>query len=337
MALGVLGVPTPGAAQTQEELATRRILIERATAARAAGRHAEALTLAQSAGAVRMTPSVRLFIAQQLDATGDPAGALGMAIQCVREVEQDATVAHRAALLATCRELERATRTRIGYLVVRAPEPAPEGVRVTVQGAVLLPALLGVPYVVSPGSVRVEARAPGRSDFSARREVEAGATVPVDLDLPPAEVTPPEVIPSAVAPPAIAPLEATPPPPITPPPAPAPRRPSRVVPGVFLGGGAAALVGGAALLWVRADALDRCALLGSMVECATQEDLTAARRANGLAAGAGVLLGLGALSVGAGVVWLLLNPGASTQPRPWTAAVVPVRGGLSVGLSRSFP
>lgn len=63
-AMVALGVCRTGLAQTQQEVATRRVLLDRAAAERAAGRHAEALRIAQRAGAVRMTPSVRLFIAQ---------------------------------------------------------------------------------------------------------------------------------------------------------------------------------------------------------------------------------------------------------------------------------
>lgn len=337
VAFGMLVLPRAAAAQTQQELATRRILIEQATAERRQGHHAQALTLAQSAGAVRMTPSVRLFIAQELDATGDPAGALGLAHECVREVERDRSVAHRAALLATCQELETVTRTRIGYLVVRAPEGPVDGLRVTVQGAALNLALLSVPNVVSPGALAVEASAPGRLPFTASPVVEPGATVEVTLALPPEPVAPPVVVaaPVVVAPPAVV-AHPVPVVRVRRLPMPIPRSPNRVAPALLLGGGGAALVGGAVLLAVRASALDGCTVQGSAVECDTVAELDAARGANGLAAGAGILLGVGAVAVGAGALWLLLARGTAARPAQLTAGVAPVPGGVTFGLTGRF-
>lgn len=328
VALATLVLPRALTAQTQPELATRRLLIEQATAERAAGHHLQALALAQRAGAVRMTPSVQLFIAQELDATGDPAAALGVASECVREVERDPAVAHRAELLATCQELASSTRARVGYLVVRAPESPPDGLRVRVGGAALNLALLGVPNVVSPGALAIEASAPGRVAFATSRVVEAGATVQVDLELPPEPVAPPVVV---AAPVSIPPVR------VAPRPTPATRRPSRLAPGLLLGGGAAALVGGAVLLAVRANALDGCTISAGEAVCDTPAALDAARGSNGLAAGAGVLLGVGAAAVGAGVVWLLLDRGGSARPAQVTAGVAPAGGGVTFGLSGRFP
>lgn len=321
-AFGALVLPRAAAAQTELELATRLLLIEQATAERTAGHHPQALALARRAGAVRMSPSVRLFIAEEMDATGDPAGALAMAGECVREVERDPAVPHRAALLGACRELARSTPSRVGYLVVRAPAPAPEGLRVTVRGVALNPALLGVPNVVSPGAFEVAASAPGRVAFVASREVVAGATVAVDLDLPAEPVAPPAV----VAPPVtVMPARLAPPP---------PRTRSQLAPGLLLGSGAAALLGGAALLVVRVGVLDGCSVTHGAAVCDTPPHLDAARSANGLAAGGSVLLGVGAAAVAAGIVWLRRNHGA---PAPVTASVGPTAGGVTVGLAGRFP
>jgi hypothetical protein len=333
-ALGVLVLPRAVAAQTQTELATRRMLIEQATAERTAGHRAQALSLAQRAGAVRMSPSVRLFIAQEMDATGDPAGALAMAGECVREVERDRAVPHRAALLRMCRELVSSTPSRVGYLVVRAPAPAPEGLRVTIRGAVLNPSLLGVPLVVSPGSLAIEASAPGRVAFSASRAVDAGTTVAVDLDLPAEPVAPPVIVPPPVS--ILPPVVAAPrPPPLAP--TPGARSPSRLAPGLLLGSGAAALVGGVVLLVLRAGALDGCTVTGGAAVCDTPQQSDAAGSANGLAAGGGVLLGVGAAALATGVGWLLLDRGATARPAPGAVGIVPTAGGLTFGLAGRFP
>jgi hypothetical protein len=333
-ALGALVLPRAVAAQTQTELATRRLLIEQATAERTAGHRAQALALAQRAGAVRMTPSVRLFIAQEMDATGDPAGALAMAGECVREVERDRAVPHREALLRTCRELESSTPSRVGYLVVRPPAPAPEGLRVTIRGAVLNPALLGVPHVVSPGALAIEASAPGRVAFSSRIAVDVGTTVTVELDLPAEPVAPPAIVPPPVTilPPVVA---STPPPPLVL--TWAARSPSRLAPALLLGSGAAALVGAVVLFVVRSGALDGCTVTGGAAVCDTAPQLEAARSANGLAAGGGVLLGLGAAALATGVGWLLLDRGATARRAPGTVGVGPTAGGLTVGLTGRFP
>lgn len=330
VALAAFAFARAGLAQTHRDLATRRLLIEQATAERAAGHHAQALSLAQRAGAVQMSPSVQLFIAQEMDATGDPAGALALADQCARDVERDPAIPHGRELLTTCRDLARETRARVGYLVVSAPDPSPEGLRVSVQGAPLNPALLGVPNVVSPGSVAVEATAPGRRDFSASRSVAAGATERVTLDLPPVVVEAPVV----VAPPVV----------VVAPPVVVVARPvvvvphrtarSRAVPWALVGGGAAALVGGAVLLAVRAAALDGCVVSGSAAECDSQTDVDDARSANGLAAGAGVALGVGAAAVAVGVGWLLLGGSA---PARVTASVTPSRDGVTFGLGGRWP
>jgi hypothetical protein len=141
-------LPRAAAAQTEYELATRRIVLERATA------------------------------------------------ECIRDVEHDAAVPHRPALLTTCHELESSARARIGDLVVHAPEAPLSGLRVTIRGAALNPALLGIPNVVSPGPLTIEASASERLPFVANRVVEAGATVEVTLDLSPAAVAPPVVEPT---------------------------------------------------------------------------------------------------------------------------------------------
>jgi hypothetical protein len=337
VALAVVAFGRAGFSQTQRELATRRYLIEQATAERAAGRHAQALVLAQRAGAVLMTPSVQLFIAQEMDATGDPAGALGLADQCVRDLGRDPTVARRAALLQTCRDLAREARARVGYLVVDVPSPAPDGLGVTVQGAALAPALLGVPNVVSPGSVVVEASAPGRQPFAATRGVAIGATVHVEVALAPVAAPVAEPVaepPRAVAPPlAVSPVVA---------PTPRPRRSnpsggSRVLPWTLVAGGGAALVGGAVLWAVRSAALEGCVVADGAASCDTPAHLDAAMGANRLAAGAGVLLGVGVVAVGAGLGWRLLSRSVATPSPGATLDVGLTRGALTVGLRGRFP
>lgn len=187
LAFVTLLVPTITIAQSPADLAARRELILQAQQARDSGDHARALDLATRAGQIQMTPSLRLFIAEEQNATGQLAPALGSADQCVREAERDPTIRDRATILQVCRELAASLRTRVGRVVVRVPSPAPEGLRVTVAGNELHEAFFGVPYVVTPGNVVVEASAQGRPTFRREVHVEAGSTVEVPLDLGAAE------------------------------------------------------------------------------------------------------------------------------------------------------
>lgn len=321
LALSIALAARAASAQTPQDLLTRRHLIEQATAARAAGHHAEALAFAQRAAAVQVTPSVRLFIAQEMAETGDPAGALGMADQCVRDVERDTTVANRATLLSACRSLVTETRALVGYLVLRVPDPPPEGLRVLVRGTPVNTALLGAPYVVSPGDVAVEASAHGRQTFRRTAVVARGATVDLPVTLDPAPVVPVPQVPTTA--------------PVEPAPAPMPT-PSRAGPILLMSAGSAALLGGALLLVARGSALDGCTVSGDTAACVDQASADSAASANGLTAGSAVLFGVGAVAVGAGLVWLLRTPSAPRRVDV-SLGLAPFRDGVSVGLAGRIP
>lgn len=319
-------------AQTQQEIATRRLLLDQASAQRAAGNHSQALALALRAGEVRMTPSVRLFIAQEELSLGDPAGALGHAEQCVVDVERDRRVPNRTPLLSTCRELSQVARAQVGFVLLRAPDPVPEGLRVTVRSAPLRAALLGVPFVVSPGLVEISASAEGRAAFSVSRRIERGEVADITLSLPLIEPAPPAPV-IALAPTPVAAPAPAPAPPIVVRPV-ATRRPSRLGPALLLASGAAEVAGGVALLFVREGALEGCTVTGTHAECESAEALSVARGANDLAAGAGALLGLGALCVTAGALWLVLDRGASASRV--TTGFLPTRGGATAAIAARF-
>ncbi len=321
-ALAVTLASLPAAAQTQQDLATRRLLIEQATAARAAGRHADALALAQRAAAVQMTPSVRLFIAQEMAETADPAGALGMADQCLRDIERGPSVANRNTILSACRSLVSEARAAVGYVVLRVQDPAPEGLRVLVRGTPVNAALLGAPYVVSPGDVAVEATAQGRLTYRRTATVARGATVelPITLDPVPVSSEPPREPP--VAP--------------TPAPDPMPATPGRVGPVLLMSAGGAALIGGALLLVARGSALDGCTVTDGTAACVDQAAADSAASANGFTAGAGALLGVGVVALGAGVVWLL-NTRAPARRVDVSFGLNPGRDGFAIGLSGRIP
>jgi hypothetical protein len=183
--LALLAAPSVARAQSAAEMATRTTLLQQAQTRHQAGDHNGALDAAQRAGRIQMTPSVRMFIAQEQRETGNLADALGNAELCVREAEHDAALRNRDVILTSCRGLAAELRPRIGQVTVQVPSPAPPGTRVVVAGNALNDAVWGVPFVVTPGRVLVEVGAPGRATFRRQIAVSPGATVPVAVVLPP--------------------------------------------------------------------------------------------------------------------------------------------------------
>lgn len=199
-----LGARAALAQPSPVELA-RNELIRQAEEAARRGDHALAVERARRAVELRATPSVQHFLAREHEAMAQPLEALAFASACERGAEADPTVRSRDALLRTCRAIAERATLRLGRVVVRVAPPLPDGLVVRVGGGELPPALLGVPYPVTPGVVRVEAEAPGREPARLEVSVEAGHVEEVDVTLPLPAPPPPRV-------------EATP----TPAPAPAP-------------------------------------------------------------------------------------------------------------------
>jgi hypothetical protein len=170
-------------AQDATALATRRSLIEQAQAARGANNHQEALELSERASRIQMTPSLRLFIAQEQYSLGRLAEAFGNADACMREAEADTQARNREQVAQTCRSLSQELRGRIAHVVIHPPNPSPAGLQVTVNGNALTDALWGVPYVVTPGHVTVVAHANGYRDFQQEIDVAAAGNSDVQLNL----------------------------------------------------------------------------------------------------------------------------------------------------------
>lgn len=200
--LALLVLPTAAAAQTTAEVeATWRLLVAQAQTAQAAGDHMRALDLAQRAVTIHASPSLYRFVAQEQSQLGLLVPALTSAQRCVDAVTADRNAPERASTLSTCTTLVRDLQGRVGRLVVDVAGQAPAGLTVTVAGSVLPPALFGVPYLVTPGRVTIDATAPGRAALHRSIEVAAAATVPVRIDLaavataepnpPPTRPTPP--------------------------------------------------------------------------------------------------------------------------------------------------
>jgi hypothetical protein len=190
IALGVLAtalaVALPARAQDASAIqrnAARRGLLSDAQAASEHGDHATALQLANRAGQIEMTPSVRLFIAQEQLALSQLVDAYGTADFCVRDVEHDTTVRNRDAILRSCHELLDRIGPQLARIVVHVPEPLPPGFVVRVAGVVLNPAFYGVPYRVAPGSITVETLADGHAVVRQAVTAPAGQSVEVTTNV----------------------------------------------------------------------------------------------------------------------------------------------------------
>ncbi len=222
-------LPLTASAQTTAEVeATWRLLVQQAQAAQSTGDHARALDLGLRAVSIHSSPSLYRFVAQEQSQLGLVVPALTSAQRCVDALTADRNAPERAATMATCTALVRDLQGRVGHLVVDVPGPAPSGLTVTVAGSELPPALYGVPYLVTPGHVTIDATAPGRVALHRSVDVAAAGTVPVRIELATATpatatpVTPTPATPVTPTPTPVTPTPVTPTRPIARPVAPSP-------------------------------------------------------------------------------------------------------------------
>ena len=175
-----------GLTVTEEEARSR--LIEEAKKAHGVGRHEEALALVRRAAALKLTPSLRYFLAFEQEELGLFAEAYANAKQCAGDFQSDAALPQRDEYLKTCTGLRDRLAGKVAYVVLTVPRMVP-GLVVTVAGTEVKPELFGLPYLVNPRSTPIEATAP---DHKPRREViepGPGQKIQVELSLNPA--TPP--------------------------------------------------------------------------------------------------------------------------------------------------
>jgi hypothetical protein len=186
LALGGLAQGAAAQAPSPPEEEARQRLIDQAKAAHAAGNHPAARELAGRAALIRMSPSLRYFLAFEEEELGLLAEAYGNAHQCAREYERDSTlpIRDRTTMLGHCRALRDRIAPRIGHLVVSVATP-PAGLVIKLNGRELTRALLGIPFVVTPGLVVVEASASGFSAWKAEVNAPAGAHTTVEVKLTP--------------------------------------------------------------------------------------------------------------------------------------------------------
>lgn len=324
MRLGALALALlPGIARAQApaQESARRALIVEAEAASDRGEHARALELATRAGALRMTPSLRLLIAQEHEALGDALEALDGGERCAREAEVETAMRQRDVVLEECRALVTRARAATATLVVTA---AQDDIEVTLDDAPLASALRGVPLPQRIGAHRVRARHAARVFFERDVPLRAGERAAVEIPAPPPAPPPPPPAPSST--PARAHL---PPRPATLPPPPS-RSPG---PWVLVGVGVAGMTAGALLWWRRDVAVGDCAIADDALLCPTTQSVARAESAAALGVLSQVSASLGAAALVAGVVWRLAEGAGAPRSR---AQVWPCADGRRLGLCGSF-
>ncbi|MBI5514569.1 MAG: hypothetical protein HY909_12415 [Deltaproteobacteria bacterium] len=189
MALHAL-VPTEVRGQAPPVEVVRAELITEARAASRAGDHPRAIDRASRAWQLRGTPSLAYLLAREHLAAGHAVEALTWATTCERGAEADVALRDRAALRATCGELRASSDARVGRITLRLGAPPP-GFRVELDGAAMPVALLGLPYPVEPGVVRLRAEAPGHREVAEDVQVAAGSSVEVTIAMEPLPQAPP--------------------------------------------------------------------------------------------------------------------------------------------------
>jgi hypothetical protein len=323
---GGLALTRDAAAQpaSEPDLATRRVLIEQAQQARAEANHELALSRAEQAQRIQSTPSLRLFVAQELLALSRPADAMVQGESCVRESERDASVPNRDALIAACRQVVTDTRSALGMVTVTVRGARPSGLTIVVASRAVDESLIGVPVAVNPGNINVEVRAAGyrvaRRTVDVRRggseevtvELEREPTVRTDRDRPGPGVR-------------VAPRRASP-----------AQTSVAIAPVVLVGVGGAALVASAVTFALRQDAVAACSIENGRFVCentGAASILTArADEAEALTAATQALLIGGAIVGVGGAAWVAIDRFAS-RARDRSGLVVAPMVGAALGVS----
>jgi hypothetical protein len=163
-------------------------LVQLASDASNKGNHQEALAWAQKASAIRLSPSLRVFLIAEQRAVGDAASAYVNAKVCVAEAETDSRLPMRDQIVLACRQAVAATESAIGQLAITLPSSLPPGTQVNVNGQNVAPAVLSLPYPVNVGTATVDVTAPGYAPFHEEVPIAAKAIVTLTVPLQPQEV-----------------------------------------------------------------------------------------------------------------------------------------------------
>ncbi len=198
VALAALGYGSTAAADNASPSGTAAAKDEKARFAEAvrlykAGSFARALPAFEALATATGSPNAELYVGYCLNGLERHAGAYAAFERAARDAGSEERYAEtRAAALREMAELG----LRLGTLVV-APVETPDGLVVTVDGAVLEPAAFGSHRVLEPGDHHVEARATGRNPVVRDVHVDGGETKTVTLYFPQRDTAAPTAAPAA--------------------------------------------------------------------------------------------------------------------------------------------
>lgn len=298
-------------AQNTADVQRRREALERAEAAVRAGDHERALASAMEAGNIQMTPSVRMFIAQEHDALGHLREALSQARVCVIEATAQTSINNRTWILDRCREVARGVESRVGFVVVRPPRAPIARLTVRLGDTALGTDDFGQELPVLVGRVTLHAEAPGHADLRREITLTVGERRTLDLALEAAGSSAPDVpTPGFVA-----------------------RRGPGPWPWVLLGLGGAGLATSAAT-YFGPYSTGETNCMGARAPC-TSVDRNAIKVFGGASL---VSFGLGVAFAASGALWALVfaldrsSPAAST----WNVTMSPLAGGGIFMLGREL-
>lgn len=182
-ALSIAAALNAGPLYAQDAETARRELVQQAQAARASGDNARALELSERAAQMRMSTSLRYFIAQCHESLGTTSPthlpqAFNYAARCVQEASADAALQYRDRIFGECGAIVARTTPLVARVVVRGDDAA---LLVRVNGAVLVPSERGAAYAVMPGDVAVEVQGRDGQVRTLSVRVAAGETREVSL------------------------------------------------------------------------------------------------------------------------------------------------------------
>lgn len=169
-----LGAGTAWAETTAAQRATAEALFQQATALMDQKRFAEACE--KLAGSQELDPALGtlLYLADCYEQSGRTASAWAL----FREAAEKSKRAGQPEREQIATERAASLETRLSKLTLTVPQATRSaGLSLSINGAAVPAASWNGPMPIDPGDALVEARAPGKRPWSARLQIESGATL----------------------------------------------------------------------------------------------------------------------------------------------------------------
>ncbi len=163
------------------QLVARRTLLERAQAASRARDYAQALSLAQQAGNIEMTPSLRMFLAQQQQELGHHADAMESAEYCVREATHNQALERREIILGECRRLSAVSQRQVVLVTITVSPRHHQSLAIRVGTRAVRESEYNIPIVLDPGRYEIVATSPGQPIHEEIAVGAPGTTITVNI------------------------------------------------------------------------------------------------------------------------------------------------------------